>query len=559
MKKRKMDKLFGDIPDCAKDFIELVIKKMRYRKKVQADVMAELAAHFEDELRDCENDEEKQQRSQQLIEEFGDVKLLATLLRRAKKRCRPLWRTIVAKTFQTIGILILCFILYLGWFLSGKPIITTNYVAEMNRAVKPVIDVDPNLNALPFYYQAAELLEQIEKDNEENYEKFEKLLSEKYTDLTDEQKQFTDKWLEDNAKLLELIVEGTQKPYCWPEYKTGSKEHATEAIAVLLPHLHSYRQLAKTIVNWQVYKKAEMGQLQSAFNDLLVCYHFGRHLKGDKTLIEQLMGVGIEAIAVRTIRDVLSKYEIDSATLDKLHDDFEQLIRDEDFVMSFEMGRMCLYDEVQRCFTVDRIGGGHLYIKRVSRFGECGDGATPRDGFKPFVVEFFQVLFTHPDKQQTLLEVKDFYEYFEQATQKSPLRRRAEGVDMNSELEKLFKQNLFLRIFAPSLDRMVELSYRIRTGVRATSTVIAILRYKKDNSDYPENLEQLVTSGYLKELPTDPWSDKPLIYKKTEDDFMLYSVGFNFVDDGGVPGTNRGKPRYMWANDGDTIFWPVKK
>ncbi|MCK5473629.1 MAG: hypothetical protein KAI59_06310, partial [Planctomycetes bacterium] len=71
MKKRKMDKLFGDIPDCAKDFIELVIKKMRYRKKVQADVMAELAAHFEDELRDCENDEEKQQRSQQLIEEFG--------------------------------------------------------------------------------------------------------------------------------------------------------------------------------------------------------------------------------------------------------------------------------------------------------------------------------------------------------------------------------------------------------------------------------------------------------------------------------------------------------
>ncbi|MCK5225214.1 MAG: hypothetical protein KAQ89_00700 [Planctomycetes bacterium] len=555
--KKKTDNLFSELPCCAKDFIELVIKKMRYRKKVRADVMAELAAHFEDELRDCKSDEEKQQRAEQLIEEFGDVKLLATLLRRAKRRCRPLWRAIVARTFQTVGVLILCLIVYVGWFLSGKPVITTNYVAEMNRATKPVINVDPNLNAAPFYYQAAELFEQME-ENEEIPKDFGKLFSEKYTDLTDEQKQFADKWLEENAKLLELIVEGTQKPYYWLEYKTGSKEHATEAIAVLLPHLYSYRQLAKTIVNWQVYKKAEMGQLQPVLNDLLICYRFGQHLKGDKTLIEQLVGVGIEAMAVKTIHDVLSEYEIDSTILDKLSSDFEQLTKNEDFVMSFEMGRMCLYDEVQRCFTVDRIGGGHLYIKRVSRFGECGDGATPRDGFKPVVVGLFKVLFTHPNKQETLSEVNDFYGYFKQMAQESPALRRAENIDMNSESEKLIKKNLFLKFLAPALGKITELSYRIKADVQATSIVIAILRYKKDNGDYPENLEQLVKSGYLKELPIDPWSEEPLIYKKTEDDFMLYSVGLNFIDDGGEVFRNKkGKVR-QWADEGDAVFLPVQ-
>jgi hypothetical protein len=56
----------------------------------------------------------------------------------------------------------------------------------------------------------------------------------------------------------------------------------------------------------------------------------------------------------------------------------------------------------------------------------------------------------------------------------------------------------------------------------------------------------------------DPYSDRPLIYKKTDEGFMLYSVGLNFTDDGGVPGTDKnGKPR-MWGDNGDQIFWPVE-
>ncbi|GAI85495.1 unnamed protein product, partial [marine sediment metagenome] len=87
------------LPAGAVEFIKRVLKKMRYRREVRQDVQAELTAHFEDELKDCTTDEQKQQKAQQLITNFGDLKLLAILLRRAKKRCRPLWRTIVARTF----------------------------------------------------------------------------------------------------------------------------------------------------------------------------------------------------------------------------------------------------------------------------------------------------------------------------------------------------------------------------------------------------------------------------------------------------------------------------
>jgi len=133
------------LPACAAEFIKLVIRKMRYRRKVRQDVQAELAVHFVDELKDCKTDAEKEQKAQKLIAEFGDVKLLAVLMRRAKKRCRPLWRTIIARTFQTAGVIIVCFIFYTIWFLSGKPAISIDYLAVLNQMVQPQLQNEDTL------------------------------------------------------------------------------------------------------------------------------------------------------------------------------------------------------------------------------------------------------------------------------------------------------------------------------------------------------------------------------------------------------------------------------
>ena len=71
--------------------------------------------------------------------------------------------------------------------------------------------------------------------------------------------------------------------------------------------------------------------------------------------------------------------------------------------------------------------------------------------------------------------------------------------------------------------------------------------------------EELFEAGYLKKLPMDPYSDSPLVYKKTDDDFILYSVGYDFEDDGGeVYRDNKGRVR-PWGDEGDAVFWPVRK
>ncbi len=150
------------LPACVSEFIYQVIKKMRYRRKIRQDVRAELIAHFEDELRDYPAGRERDEKAKGLICEFGDAKLLAVLLRRAKKRCRPLWRTVVARSFQGLGVLILCFIFYVIWFLTGKPSITTNYVAELNNLVRPA--ADQSLNAAPLYQKAIQSSKELSDD-----------------------------------------------------------------------------------------------------------------------------------------------------------------------------------------------------------------------------------------------------------------------------------------------------------------------------------------------------------------------------------------------------------
>ena len=51
----------------------------------------------------------------------------------------------------------------------------------------------------------------------------------------------------------------------------------------------------------------------------------------------------------------------------------------------------------------------------------------------------------------------------------------------------------------------------------------------------PDSLAQLVPK-YLAAFPDDPYDGKPLSYKKpTSKGYLVYSIGRNRVDDGGVP------------------------
>ncbi len=66
----------------------------------------------------------------------------------------------------------------------------------------------------------------------------------------------------------------------------------------------------------------------------------------------------------------------------------------------------------------------------------------------------------------------------------------------------------------------------------AARTGLACRLHKSRTGQYPEKLETLVP-GILSEVPIDPFTGKPFVYRREGEGFIVYSLGSNEKDDGG--------------------------
>jgi hypothetical protein len=540
----KDDKTFENLPGSAVEYINLVIKNMRYRRKARNEVREELIDHFEVYLKDCATNEEKERKAQQLISEFGDPKILAVLMRRAKKRCRPLWRTIVARTFQAIAAMIILLILYIAWFFSGKPAITTDYIAELNKIVRP--SADDSLNAAPLYNKAIKTLVDANDAKE--------LLRINFYDANDEQKNLIRQWLAKNDAPLALVTKGSKLPYCWRVYQSNDPEQSM--ISALLPDLAPSRNIARAL-RWRAWLNAQSNDFNSAFQDIETCYRLGRHYKGEKILIEQLVGMAIEAIALRTSEQMLDSCKIESSALADFQQHLQTLIDGDNFKINMRFEQLLMFDEIQRSFTDSRFGPSHIYPKHV--FGTGMKYVLDPVSKSPGLT--LKLLFMNPNKAETITAANALYKFVEENITKTPVRLHVEGINLYDDIYHFAKDsnNLFLQMLTPSIGRCNAISWRSKIYTESTALIIALVRYRQDTGGFPESLDKLVEQGYIKQIPVDPFSDKPIAYRKTDNNFLLYGWGDNLKDDGGqVAHDEKGKP-IRFADTGDWVFWPVEK
>jgi hypothetical protein len=567
------------LPLSTAEFVKLIVKKMRYRRKVRADVMAELTAHFEDGLKKCKTEQEKEQTAKKLISEFGDVKLLGVLLRRAKKRCRPLWRTVVARTFQTIGVLILCFIAYCVYISLGEPTISINYVEEATRLAMPV--VDESLNAAPLYQKAIDAYKeppriQVERDLPPHSSRRSKFKPRKQPekivetvdlltviggsvgDLNEEELSLLQQWISSNVEAIEFFRQASDKPHCW--WHRQAEDNIV--IVTPMPELTSIRKLVQMIA-WHAKLKTYDGNIEEAFADLLACYRAGMHLKGPRSLIEQIVAIAIQALSVKNALDILNNHQIDAQLLKSFQEQLQNLAGRDSFVLNYKVERFFGSDFIQRCYTDNGRGSGHMIPGRIKGYLEMMDGDDTGKEFWEYTRGLAASLIG-AGRERMSVQFDRLYNTVQGWAHKTPWQLRDQKVDLEMGMDKWsrFKKLRYwpVRAFAPAVAKANELAHRAKAQIEALITTTALLRYKQDHADYPENLDQLLEADLLSKLPMDPYSDKPLIYKKTDDNFLLYSIGKNFKDEGGeVFRDDKGRARKWPDDEGDAVFWPVPK
>jgi hypothetical protein len=100
--------------------------------------------------------------------------------------------------------------------------------------------------------------------------------------------------------------------------------------------------------------------------------------------------------------------------------------------------------------------------------------------------------------------------------------------------------------------------YQKKQAGLAIETVLTALLWQRANGKFPDRLEELTESGCLAAIPADPYSNTTLVYRRTDNGFILYSVGPNFTDDSGQIVPDETKGFKMWNEKGNEVFWPVE-
>ncbi|MFZ2149015.1 MAG: hypothetical protein WAV28_17535, partial [Sedimentisphaerales bacterium] len=295
--------------------------------------------------------------------------------------------------------------------------------------------------------------------------------------------------------------------------------------------------------------EAYRGDVKAALNDSIALVKYGSHLHGHGLLVEQLVGIAIEALANKTIFMLLEQLDVPPDVLKNTQQELESQFSKQKTIVSLEAEKAFWYDQIQRTFTDDGQGHGRMLAR--------GLPYVFTDDWMENLWRF--VSFNYPDRQEMTSKIDEYFRRFAEIPAETPWDLRDEAIDEQEQNEEVHIAPLMLKITIPAYRRVSQIAWRMKTGRRALLTILAVMRYEKEKAQYPASLDELVAADYLKELPRDPYSDGPFVYKRTDEGFLLYSLGTDLTDDGGKLALGKdGKPR-MWADDGDWVFWPVAK
>jgi len=559
------------LPQAAADYIGLVIKYMRYRKTARLEVANELADHFESSLINCADENEKQATTQRIINEFGDPKLLAILMRRAKKRCRPLWQKIIARSFQLTCVLLVSCVVYVLWFINGISVIKIDYLAQINNATSTNISEQ---NAWPYYQKAIELLVEPHKYLTNNWFRTSLDHETRLSDLPPTERDMFEKWLSLNKPAWEKFRMASTKTSFYKPIYYNPKDNEKWTYRIPLPEYTDLRTLAGIGV-WQIQMKLDIKDINGALDDCLTLAHAGALFQKDGKIVYYNFGSTISSVAHRYIFNILETQNLPREQLESLSIRLKRLYA-EDYPMLWpEMVRLAFEDTVQHLFTESPIGGGHIIPQRLKeiypRWYQEYQSQWIHENINDRSPQWQKLLdntaltsmaIAHAGRIDTLAQANSIFDKLQQAVKMTPYQRfNAKLFPETGIVSELPKHKyLLIHIFTPDIwIKASDKSYQLRATHEAVITVLALKLWQLDKKRFPNQLNELIEAGYINTLPADPYSNTTLVYRKIENNFILYSVGPNFKDEGGIVIYADTGSTIKWDKQGDTVFWPVSK
>jgi len=106
------------------------------------------------------------------------------------------------------------------------------------------------------------------------------------------------------------------------------------------------------------------------------------------------------------------------------------------------------------------------------------------------------------------------------------------------------------RLAAPAYDGILKKLAEYEVNLQLGRLGLALEDFRSHEGKYPATLPDL---GLPEATITDPFTGRPFIYRTERDNVLVYSVGFDREDDGGVPRASGGRRDLVWRIERDEV------
>jgi hypothetical protein len=534
-----------------------VTGKCRLWPSERGEVARELCAHFLDGLDAGATPED-------LAANFGDPAGAAALITTARRRMRPRWWQAIRIAGGVFGValiaLILVYAMLAARFFLSTPRISRNYSAELNAPALAISEAD---RAWPVYLRAKVEFGAIPKE----------LQNATSADLRTPGSPVWPAmvaWLDEHQDAIATLrlaaskpamgyvlrteidpdlgraMEATSKGYTYDPTLSREPENPL-LVGVLLPHLGEMRRF----VLWlgaDAARAAELNDVDRFMADIESMLNIARHAASDRFVISTLVAADLARLATEAAVRGAERDGFLSAA--RLRDLAHTLAAFERPRIDPAIERLTIEDILQRFYSDDGNGDGHFAAGgEMNRI--YSDWGLARPVGEPLLLAIQPVQSVLLPSRAELRRGVDRFVAAAYADDQLPPWRHDER-SSDAVLREVMEAGVYPVL--PALRGLTEGSESpglIASTCAARDTfeakrdaafaVIAMQAYRLEHGVWPAALADLVPS-FLPSLPLDPFDGRPLRFvpaSGTGGRPLVYSVGADGVDGGGVPPTTR--------------------
>ena len=299
-----------------------------------------------------------------------------------------------------------------------------------------------------------------------------------------------------------------------------------------LPNLSPLRSAAKLQYLDSVLALVD-GDVERAAAKVRVLSHISGTLNEQPLLIPQLVQISIDAFTKRGIENILRVGRVEHRVLDALSEIVEARLA------GGTMKWALLGERAYFVATCDAMADGKLPMAALA-------GGAPSGG-----VWYLPVMLI---RENQMRGVELLTGLVEAADDPTALMKAGQRID--KEIPAMPPTRVIIRIIMPSLLRSVVLQLSITAQLQCTRLGLAAERFRLKEGRLPESLDELVPD-YIDSVPTDPFDGQPMRLAVTEKGIVIYSIGEDLVDDGGLVARQETKPHLR--DFGFRLFKPEQR